>query len=189
MFKKKIQPPKEGNIKMIINDGGEIIEDERPIEELMRAMHAAQYYDPCRDGCCDCGACDEYAEDPRPIGMKKKGYTDEEINIEPSGPAIFKRSAVLNYEGKEGDKMFNFASIAPNYGGTLTAVYEDYHEELTSPCIVGDEEKAYGFFVPFNASVPAIEFCAGMFGELASNRSMYGEPPRATLPNKNLRKF
>ena len=175
MFEKKVKAPKAGNAKLILNIDGKILEDERPIDDLIVAgkgkMLSAGADEKCCSGTCECGSChchdchDDCGDDIVTLGKNDPLYPA------PGATPLFKRCRAVNYEYEdESAPMFEECIILPNNGGGLSAVYPDGGvEKVNRPYMVGDEEKCYGMFVPLAARPTALEFCGNLFLEAANN--------------------
>lgn len=178
MFEKKVKAPKAGNAKLILNIDGKILEDERPIDDLITAgkgkmLSSTDMDKKCGSGTCECGSChchdchDEYDDDIVTLGKNDPLYPA------PDATPLFKRCRAVNYEYKdESVPTFEECIILPNNGGGLSAVYPDGGvEKADRPYMVGDEEKCYGMFVPLAAHPTALEFCGNIFLEDANRRT------------------
>lgn len=178
MFEKKVKAPKAGNAKLILNIDGKILEDERPIDDLITAgkgkmLSSAGMDKKCGSGTCECGSChchdchDECDNDIVTLGKNDPLYPA------PDATPLFKRCRVVNYEYEdESIPTFEECIILPNNGGGLSAVYPDGGvENADRPYMVGDEEKCYGMFVPLAAHPTALEFCGNIFLEAANRRT------------------
>ena len=174
MFEKKVKAPKAGNAKLILNIDGKILEDERPIDDLIvkGKMLSSTGMDTKCSGACECGSChchdchDDCDDDIVTLGKNDPLYPVS------SATPLFKRCRAVNYEYYEDESVPTFEEciILPNNGGGLSAIYPDGGvEKVDRPYMVGDEEKCYGMFVPLAARPTALEFCGNLFLEAANS--------------------
>ena len=144
-----IEKPEEGMAKIIINTGDMITQYDTEMKDVIVRGEP----DLVDNG--DVMYCRNY-----------RSYMPK---LEELNPPVFQKSAELNINSG----IFEYVDVCPAKGSKDLYVVRDngYIEKANNPIIVGDDEYAYGLFIPFCASPDVMTFCARAF-EATAQRSL-----------------
>ena len=161
--KKKFSAPKEGHVKIIVNDSGRILEDEMSLEEL-------EEYGETKYSCgCSCGGnckChDDIAERTIP----------EDICV-PVDPFI-SYARVINPTADNVTGKFDGAVElwGDRYGNCMVVDPDDKNNAMlaTDPVVIGTQNAPLGVFIPRHISNEGIDFVCNFFEMVKEDREAH----------------
>ena len=160
--KKKFSAPKEGYAKIIVNDGGRILEEEKSLEEL-----GVYDNDNCSCGCSCGGNCKCHTNPAETI--------PEDICV-PVDPFISYARRIYSNTGNYDEEIAEPVELwGDKYGNCMMVdpINSDSTTLATEPVVIGTRNHPLGIFIPKHISNDGIDFVCNFLEVVKENREAY----------------